>query len=280
LEKTMALRSLEGVVVTSVLLLVACGSDSRPPPAGGTRDAGASGGSGGASTGGASGGGPDSGSGGVAPRDASSDTGSGGTAGSGGVAVDAGSGGSGGTDSGATGAGGDAGTAPDAAIDAAIDAAPPDAGACVGTRLVDISSNVVSVSASTSVNLTDNPPQEVVDGDPATAWFGGSGDQFPVLTWTGTRDDCITEIKTTNTEGASIFVGWGYESVRIKVLDSTNALVFSQTVPTVGSPDPNVDVTIPNGVVGRKVVLEFSGLETADSHTTGGIAELTVLAKH
>lgn len=275
----MSFRSFDAALLSTLLLLAACGSDAQTSPGGGTPDGSATGGSGGSTAGGSGGKShADSGSGGVTAHDAASDVGGGGTPGTGGGAVEAGSGGSGAADSGSPGSGEDSGAGPDAsARDGAIDAAPQDAGACVGTRLVDISFDAQGISA-TSAD-PDHTPSEVLDGDATTAWFGGASDATPVLTWTGTRDDCITEIKTTNTAAVpGVWAGWGYESVVVKVLDSSNLVVFAQTVPMTGSPDPNGDVTIPNGVVGRKVVLAFSGLE--GTNTTGGVAELNVIARH
>jgi hypothetical protein len=61
------------------------------------------------------------------------------------------------------------------------------------------------------------------------------------------------------------------------VLDASSTAVFTSATMTLAHPNPNLDLTVPNGVVGRSVVLEFSGLETA--HFTGGIAEFSVTGK-
>jgi len=116
-----------------------------------------------------------------------------------------------------------------------------------------------------------------VDGDATTGWYDLATRANATFTWTGTADDCITEIDTTNTALVTAHPNWGFESVVVSVLTANGTTVFTQTVSMTGSPDPNLAVKPPGGVVGRRVTLAFSGLETGK--TSGGIAELNVKAK-
>jgi hypothetical protein len=133
-----------------------------------------------------------------------------------------------------------------------------------------------SVQAS-SIFSAEFPASLAVDGDRATSWFsaGPAADGgVSVFRWTGARDDVITSLAIlSNAEhaDASVRTGFGFESLTVQILDAGGAVVFEQTVSLGGTPDP--DITFTPNVVGREVVLSFTGHEDP---TCGGISELQV----
>ncbi len=115
------------------------------------------------------------------------------------------------------------------------------------------------------------------DGDVTTSWFSaGSNVEGPTSTfrWAGARDDFIGSIAIlSNAEHSvpEVRTGFGFGSVNVQVLDASGAVVFEQGFLLDGTPDPNV-LARPN-VVGRSIVLVFSGHESPDC---GGFSELQV----
>ncbi len=307
----MTLRTPACAFILSLIAFPACGSDTSGSDGSGTGGIGGASGFGGSVPGsggtvpGSGGTAPGSGgtvpgSGGVSPGSGGSLPGSGGSstggtagasgsagmAGGGGTAGAAGGGGTAGTAgaSGASGSGGesdaglDSGAEPDAS--SAPDAADGEADAavnCTGATTVDVTKDGTVAASSTSFGLNGRyAATRAVDGNATTAWYGGDNRANVTFTWTGTGDDCITQIDTTNTAMVTARPNWGYESVIVEVLSQAGTSLFSKTVSMTGSPDPNLVVDT-GGVVGRRVRLSFSGLEA--QHMTGGIAELNVKAK-
>lgn len=122
------------------------------------------------------------------------------------------------------------------------------------------------------------PASLSVDGDLTTSWFSagpGSTGQT-VFRWTGAQDDLIREIAIISNRENSVpafRTNFGFGTVLVQVLDAAGAVVFEQSLALDGTPDPDVTVT-PN-VVGRVVVLTFSGHEDP---TCGGFGELQITA--
>lgn len=118
-----------------------------------------------------------------------------------------------------------------------------------------------------------------VDGDPTTSWFSsgpGPNGGPSVYRWTGARDDLITSVALfSNAQNSepSFRTGFGFGSVTIQVLDANQNVLFEETVPLDGTPDP--DVKVRPGVVGRTVVLTLTGHEDP---TCGGFSELQIEA--
>jgi len=116
-----------------------------------------------------------------------------------------------------------------------------------------------------------------VDGDPTTSWFSTGPEAGGVPTtyvWTGAQDDFIASISILsndlNAEPANR-TGYGFESLTVQVLDAAGTVVFEEEVALPGTPDPRV--TLHPNVVGRSIVLLYSGHESLDC---GGFAELQV----
>jgi Mg-chelatase subunit ChlD len=117
-----------------------------------------------------------------------------------------------------------------------------------------------------------------VDGNPATSWFsaGPGAGGITMFTWTGVQDDFIGSIGIVSNRSHAdpvVRTGYGFGAVTVQVLDAAGIVVFEEVVDLAGTPDPDVLVT-PN-VVGRCVVLIFSGSEALDC---GGFAELVISA--
>jgi len=125
----------------------------------------------------------------------------------------------------------------------------------------------------------DYPATLAVDGDRSTSWFSTGPDassHTTTFTWTETKDDTlasVTVIGNSENSNPDFRTGFGFGAVTVEVLDATGSVAWQQTVPLPGSPDP--DVTVQPNVVGRSVVLIFSGSESADC---GGFSELVVAA--
>jgi hypothetical protein len=221
---------------------------------------------------------------------AAGNAGNAGTAGNGGTAGAAGNAGAAGT-AGNAGAAGHAGNngadggEPDGGE--TPDASTPDGGAevdaavnCTGATTVDVTKDGSVAASSTSTSLSNRwVATRAVDGDVTTGWYGGNTRNDVTFTWTGTADDCITQIDITQTAMVMNRADENYQSVIVDVLSATGTTpLFTQTVSLTGQPAPNPVVNVSNGgVVGRRVRLAFSGLP--QGQTTGGMAELNVKAK-
>ncbi|MCC6617345.1 MAG: hypothetical protein IT320_27980 [Anaerolineae bacterium] len=152
----------------------------------------------------------------------------------------------------------------------------PNASPLTSGTVIEIA-NEGTVSASTTYN--DNFEASLsIDGDRSTSWFsaGPGSDGTSVYRWTGTKDDTIAKIALlSNAENSTpdFRTGFGFGSVTVQVLDADGSVVFEQTVALDGTPDP--DVAVSPGVIGRSIVLTFSGHEDA---TCGGFSELEIQA--
>lgn len=154
----------------------------------------------------------------------------------------------------------------------------PPTGTPTPTSLPETNTDITSegvVEAST-VYSAEFPTGLSVDGDRRTSWFsaGPGADGTTTYQWIGARDDLITSVAIlSNREHArpDFRTGFGFGQVRIQVLDAAGAVVFDEVVELPGTPDP--DVSVSPGVVGRQVVLIFSGHEDP---TCGGIGELEI----
>ena len=135
-------------------------------------------------------------------------------------------------------------------------------------------------SASSSTTIPDFPASLSVDGDPTTSWFSSgpeAGGGSSIYRWEGARDDLITTVEIISNASHSVAefrTGFGFEAVLVQILDTAGNVVFEETVGLVGTPDP--DVLVHPGVVGRSVVLAFSGHEDP---TCGGFGELRIESK-
>jgi hypothetical protein len=66
----------------------------------------------------------------------------------------------------------------------------------------------------------------------------------------------------------------GFEAVLVEITDSAGTLVWAMEIDLAGTPDP--DVVIEPDVIGRTILLTFTGQENS---STGGFAELAVFAE-
>jgi hypothetical protein len=123
------------------------------------------------------------------------------------------------------------------------------------------------------------PPILSADGDFSTSWFSTGPEAGPTAyLWTLNEERCIAQIKLTGNalhSNPAFREDFGFGSVTVKVLDRETELVFQQTWPLDGTPDPEVTVAT-GGVMGSRVVLEFTGHENNDC---GGFSELEVLGE-
>ncbi|HJW91514.1 MAG TPA: VWA domain-containing protein, partial [Anaerolineales bacterium] len=132
-------------------------------------------------------------------------------------------------------------------------------------------------SVQASSTSSGYPASSAIDGDTTTSWFSrGPNIDGPTSTfqWTGLRDDLITSLTILSNKdhsNPSFRTGYGFDSVMVQILDAAGSIVFEETIELPGTPDP--DVILKPGVVGRSVVLIFSGHESVDC---GGIGELVV----
>jgi hypothetical protein len=120
-----------------------------------------------------------------------------------------------------------------------------------------------TVTASSTFSSA-TPASLAVDGDKTTSWFGKGASTF---TWTGTKDDLVTEVRITGSPQANA----GFASVTVEVLDEFGDSDFTETAQLSGTPDP--EVVVRPGVKGRTVKLTFTGPEDP-SHA--GFAELKI----
>jgi hypothetical protein len=121
------------------------------------------------------------------------------------------------------------------------------------------------------------PAALAVDGSRSTSWFSaGPNVDGPASTfqWTGVQDDLITSIDILSNaqhRDPSVRTGFGFDSVTVQILDAAGVVVYEETVRLPGTPDPDVNLKL--GVVGRSVLLSFSGHEDP---TCGGFSELEI----
>lgn len=154
--------------------------------------------------------------------------------------------------------------------------APPTTTAPPPTRAVNISGQG-STGATTTYTPGDFSPSLAVDGDPTTSWFSGGSDNDgaeTTYTWSVPRDEQIVGVDIINNANHSnpdFRTRYGFEQVTVEVLDAGGSSVYRETVTLPGQPDPNVRVR--PGVIGRTVALHFRGHEEPDC---GGISELVV----
>ncbi len=132
-----------------------------------------------------------------------------------------------------------------------------------------------AVNASTIFSGT-YPPGNSVDGELETAWFSaGPGAEVgsdSVFSWIGAQDRCIKTISIEG-NGQTIFpTDFGFAQMTVEVRNSDDTVVFSKVEPLPGTPDPSTVVDTA-GVVGRSVILRFSGHESSDC---GGFSELNI----
>jgi len=120
-------------------------------------------------------------------------------------------------------------------------------------------------------------PKLGVDGKRITSWFSAGNktdSDSSVYRWTGRRDHQITAVAILSNAEHPIFpTGFGFQSVRVRVLDRGDATVSDDSFDLSGTPDPDV-VALPN-VMGRSVVLILRGHE---HELCGGFSELQILA--
>lgn len=132
------------------------------------------------------------------------------------------------------------------------------------------------VQVSSIFGGSDFPAALSVDGDRRTSWFsdGAAGGETETFQWIGRRDDFISSVSILSNRDHPQFTGFGFGSVRVDVLDVQGAVVFTRSFPLPGDTDP--DVTVSPNVVGRAVLLTFTG---HDDPSCGGFSELTVVAR-
>ena len=120
------------------------------------------------------------------------------------------------------------------------------------------------------------PPILSADDDLSSSWFSTGPDTQPTAySWTLNDERCISQVKLIGNalhSNPAFREGFGFGGVTVKVLDRNSELVFTQSRPLEGTPDPDVTVDT-GGVLGSRVVLEFTGHENADC---GGFSELEI----
>ena len=123
------------------------------------------------------------------------------------------------------------------------------------------------------------PAQAAVDGDRTTSWFSTGPDpngKPTTFTWTGTKDDLISNVSIfSNSQNSNpdFREGYYFSGVTVEVLDASGSVVFQKFVSLAGTPDP--DVSVQPNVLGRTVLLLFTGSESQDC---GGFSEFIVTA--
>jgi hypothetical protein len=123
------------------------------------------------------------------------------------------------------------------------------------------------------------PPSLSVDGDFSTSWFssGPEGVGVPaVYTWTVGAPRCINRVFLAGNglhSNPDFRTEYGFESVTVQILDGAESVLFEESHPLTGTPDPDLLVDVP-GVVGTRVRLELYDHESNDC---GGFSELQVL---
>jgi hypothetical protein len=174
---------------------------------------------------------------------------------------------------------------------AATETPIPEPNAEISQEGTALASSIYNAELNTSMALDDDPSTSWFsagpgkDGNIAYQWTGfefgaiqnpslaGKSD-VTVYQWTGQQDDFIAAIDILSNEQNQVVEwrqGYGFESVIVQVLDAQGSVVFEESADLSGTPDPNVTVAIQ--VVGRSVLLIFSGSEALDC---GGFAELKI----
>jgi hypothetical protein len=138
-----------------------------------------------------------------------------------------------------------------------------------------------AVTASTEFN-SSFVAGEAVDGDFTTSWFSTGPEPGGVptnFTWSASGEDCIEQIQIINNgqhSNPDFRTGFGFGQVTIQVFDGDDALVYSRVEQLQNPPDePDPNVTVSPGVMGRRVTLLFLGHEAPDC---GGFSELLINA--
>ena len=138
------------------------------------------------------------------------------------------------------------------------------------------------VSSSSDYPGGHYPTSAAIDGDPSTSWFSaGLAVDGPTAryTWTASggqpiRISSITILSNALNADPSVRKGFGFGQVIVEVQDAAHNVVFTQTVPLPG--DPNPTVVVNPDVPGVVVNLLFSQHQSKDC---GGFGELIVLAQ-
>ena len=130
-----------------------------------------------------------------------------------------------------------------------------------------------TIGASSVFGGNQFPAGLAVDGSNATSWFSAGGGTA-TYTWdlgdVGAFIDAVQIIGNAANETPRFRTGFGFEGVTITVFDGETQ-TYSEPFGLGGTPDP--DVTARPGVVGTRIVLDFTGGESAEC---GGFAELIV----
>ena len=153
----------------------------------------------------------------------------------------------------------------------------PDALECDGEPVLMESIAFDGEPWATSTYSASFNPRLAIDGDLTTSWFSAGPEPGGVPTeyvWDSIIDECIANVTVTGNgshANPSFRTGYGFGSVTILVVDADDRIVWSEVEPLPGTPDPEIRVS--PGVVGRLVVLQFTGHEAGDC---GGFSELGV----
>ena len=163
-------------------------------------------------------------------------------------------------------------------------------GTCAGALarpVEDLVGNAGTIEATTVFDgdFARFGPELARDGDRTTSWFSTGPDAGSTeLSWTSTRDDCITAVRILNNgEHAepAFQEGFGFGSARIRLFRTTAAIEsFEVEVDLSEMPDPDVMIEVTGddgtpGVLAGRLEIVFSGHEDP---TCGGISEVGVSA--
>ena len=200
------------------------------------------------------------------------------------IDTDSGAGGNSGADGGGDGGGGDTTTGAASGAASVTDSSTPettsmgDSTGAVGCGAsIDITDQGVVGASTTFQNFE---PALAVDTDLSTSWFSTGpepGNSPTDYVWTTAADRCIDRILIVGNgqnENTSFRTDFGFESVTVRVFDSTDNLTFEETRGLPGTPDPTTTVEI--GQIGNRVVL---ALFDHEDDACGGFAELQVLGE-
>jgi hypothetical protein len=120
-------------------------------------------------------------------------------------------------------------------------------------------------------------PEMVRDGELSSSWFSAGSKvdgSTSFFRWTGIQDDWIGSITLISNREHIVpdyRTGFGFGLVTIQVLDASGNVVYEEIAELPGTPDP--DITVKPEVVGREIVMIFTGHESPDC---GGFAELQI----
>lgn len=133
-----------------------------------------------------------------------------------------------------------------------------------------------TVQASSVFNGDQFPAPLSIDGSRRTSWFsdGAVGGNSETFRWMGAQDDLISSVSILSNREHPQFTGFGFESLRVDILDARGLVVFTRSFSLPGETDR--DVTVSPDVVGRSVLLTFIG---HDDPSCGGFSELIVFAR-